>query len=130
MNNRWNNPLNNLMNNQTNNRWNNRWNNIRTLSRLKNGCDGIIQAIIIDPGVFMVFLFQSIIVLYDPYIFPFCFIAISVELLNTAIEQLCDHICPSKYNVAIKDIKDISAAATMISQSIPLILIFVNTFIF
>lgn len=37
------------------------------------------------------------------------------ELINTAIENLCDHITPEK-NVAIGKIKDLAAAAVLVSS--------------
>lgn len=43
-----------------------------------------------------------------------CALVISLELLNTAIEKLCDYIEPNK-NEKIRIIKDISAAAVLIS---------------
>jgi undecaprenol kinase/diacylglycerol kinase (ATP) len=42
-------------------------------------------------------------------------LVISMELINTSIEYLCDFIHPEK-NDAIKKIKDISAAAVLISS--------------
>jgi diacylglycerol kinase (ATP) len=50
----------------------------------------------------------------------FLFLAIATglvwmtELLNTAIEKLCDLVCPEKHP-AIKFIKDVSAAAVLIT---------------
>jgi diacylglycerol kinase (ATP) len=49
------------------------------------------------------------------------FIAIAIglvwmaELFNTAIEKLCDMVCPQK-NPAIKFIKDLSAAAVLVTS--------------
>lgn len=45
---------------------------------------------------------------------------ISLELLNTAVENLCDLIDP-QYNPKIKKIKDISAGAVLFSSIIALI---------
>ena len=42
------------------------------------------------------------------------FLVLIVELMNTAIEKMCDFMCPDKNNV-IRDIKDIYSAAVMIS---------------
>lgn len=47
-------------------------------------------------------------------------IVISMELINTSIEYICDFIHPDKHHV-IKKIKDISAAAVLISSIISLI---------
>jgi len=106
-----------------------RWNNIRTFSRLHSCWNGLQIAILIDPGVLMVIISQSIIIIFNPYIFPFCLTAISIELLNTAIELTCDYICQNEYNLMIRDIKDIASTATFITQIIPIILIIINTFI-
>ncbi|MDH4129227.1 MAG: diacylglycerol kinase family protein [Spirochaetota bacterium] len=43
-----------------------------------------------------------------------CSLVISFELINTALEKLCDYIEPNK-NEKIRIIKDISAAAVLIS---------------
>lgn len=109
---------------------NNRWNNIRTVSRFENAYNGFITSIQHDPGVLIVMISQSIIILYNPYMFPFCLIAISIELINTSIELICDKICNNQYNVIIRDIKDITALATFITQLIPFILTFLNVFVF
>ena len=37
------------------------------------------------------------------------------ETLNTAIEKICDHVCENKTHQAIKIIKDIAAAAVLLS---------------
>lgn len=50
----------------------------------------------------------------------------SMEALNSAIEKLCDFICP-KIDRRIKNIKDLAAAAVLISAIIALI---VGFFIF
>lgn len=42
-----------------------------------------------------------------------CFAVLSAEILNTAIEKICDIIQP-QYDVRIKFIKDISAGAVLI----------------
>jgi diacylglycerol kinase len=44
-----------------------------------------------------------------------------MELINTGIEYLCDFIHPEKHD-AIKKIKDISAAAVLISSIISLVI--------
>lgn len=38
---------------------------------------------------------------------------ISQEMMNTALEELCDHIEPN-YNLAIKTIKDVAAASVLV----------------
>ena len=48
-------------------------------------------------------------------------LVISMELINTSIEYLCDFIHPEKHD-AIKKIKDISAAAVLISSIISLVI--------
>ena len=48
-------------------------------------------------------------------------LVISIELINTSIEYLCDFIRPEKHD-AIKKIKDISAAAVLISSIISLVI--------
>lgn len=50
-----------------------------------------------------------------------CALVISLELINTAIELLCDFIEPSK-NEKIRIIKDISAAGVLVSAIIALII--------
>lgn len=42
-----------------------------------------------------------------------CFIVLSAEILNTAIEKICDIIQP-EYDERIKFIKDVSAGAVLI----------------
>lgn len=49
-----------------------------------------------------------------------CGAVISLELMNTAIEKLCDMIEPNK-NDKIKVIKDISAAAVLVASVVSLI---------
>ena len=48
-------------------------------------------------------------------------LVISMELINTSIEYLCDFIHPEKHD-AIKKIKDISAAAVLISSIISVVI--------
>lgn len=50
-----------------------------------------------------------------------CGAVISLELINTAIEKLCDLIEPNK-NDKIKNIKDISAAAVLVTAIFSLII--------
>lgn len=47
-------------------------------------------------------------------IFLVCFSVLSLEIINTAIEKLCDMVQP-EYDVRIKIIKDISAGAVLIA---------------
>jgi diacylglycerol kinase len=47
-------------------------------------------------------------------------IVISIEMVNTSIEELCNYIQPEK-NELIKKIKDISAGAVLVSSIIALI---------
>ena len=42
-------------------------------------------------------------------------LVLSLELINSAIENLCDHISP-EWHIMIKKIKDISAAAVLIAS--------------
>ena len=67
----------------------------------------------------------------------FLFIIVSIglvwmaELFNTAIEQLCDMVCPQQ-NPKIKFIKDLSAAAVLVTASVALItacIIFIPIFL-
>lgn len=44
----------------------------------------------------------------------------TAELFNSAIEQLCDHLSPEQ-NVRIKKIKDLSAAAVLVSAIVALV---------
>ena len=50
-----------------------------------------------------------------------CAIVISLELINTAIELLCDFVEPNK-NEKIRIIKDISAAGVLVSAIIALVI--------
>lgn len=53
------------------------------------------------------------------------------ELFNTAIEQLCDMVCPQQHP-KIKFIKDVSAAAVLVTAAVALIsacIIFIPAFI-
>jgi diacylglycerol kinase (ATP) len=53
------------------------------------------------------------------------------ELFNTAIEQLCDMVCPQQHP-QIKFIKDVSAAAVLVTAAVALItacIIFIPAFI-
>jgi diacylglycerol kinase len=44
-----------------------------------------------------------------------CFaVVLSFEIINSAIEKLCDVVCPD-FNPAIKKVKDMSASAVLIS---------------
>ncbi len=48
-------------------------------------------------------------------------IVISLEIVNEAIERLCDRIT-KEYDSQIKDIKDLSAAAVLVTSLISLVL--------
>jgi len=50
-----------------------------------------------------------------------CALVISLELINTAIELLCDFVEPNK-NEKIRIIKDISAAGVLVSAIIALVI--------
>jgi diacylglycerol kinase (ATP) len=53
------------------------------------------------------------------------------ELFNTAIEQLCDMVCPQQHP-NIKFIKDVSAAAVLVTAAVALVtacIIFIPAFI-
>lgn len=44
----------------------------------------------------------------------------SLEIMNSAIENLCDHVTP-QYNDTIKKIKDLAAAAVFVASAISVI---------
>jgi len=50
-----------------------------------------------------------------------CFLVLVAELINTAIEKLCDFVQPT-YHIKIKMVKDISAGAVLITAFMALIL--------
>ncbi len=51
-----------------------------------------------------------------------CFaVILSFEIINSAIEKICDFICP-EFNLSIKKIKDMSAAAVLLSAIITVII--------
>lgn len=50
-----------------------------------------------------------------------CGLVISLELLNTALEKLCDVVEPNR-NEKIRVIKDISAAAVLVASAIALVI--------
>ncbi len=60
----------------------------------------------------------------------FLFVAIGIglvwmaELFNTAIEQLCDMVCPEQHPT-IKVIKDLSAAAVLVAALVAVIIAFI-----
>lgn len=60
----------------------------------------------------------------------FLFVAIAIglvwmaELFNTAIEQLCDMVCPQQHPT-IKFIKDLSAAAVLVAALVAVIIAFI-----
>jgi len=88
----------------------------------KYGIDGIITALIKSKLLLLITLF--IIVMSAGYLFKasqieFIIIIIvsgvlmSLEMINTSIELICDFIEPDR-NLKIKDIKDISAGAVLL----------------
>ncbi|HEY8658696.1 MAG TPA: diacylglycerol kinase family protein [Hanamia sp.] len=51
-----------------------------------------------------------------------CFaVVLSFEIINSAIEKLCNMVCPT-FNLSIKKIKDMSASAILFSAIISLII--------
>lgn len=51
-----------------------------------------------------------------------CFaIVLSFEIINSAIEKLCDLVCP-EFNLTIKKVKDISASAVLLASIISFII--------
>lgn len=50
-----------------------------------------------------------------------CFaVVLSFEIINSAIEKLCDLVCP-QFNLTIKKVKDMSASAVLLSAIISFI---------
>lgn len=51
-----------------------------------------------------------------------CFtVVLSFEIINSAIEKLCDMVCPH-FNLTIKKVKDMSAAAVLLAAIIAFII--------
>ena len=51
-----------------------------------------------------------------------CFsVVLSLEIINSAIEKLCDLVCP-EFNLTIKKVKDMSASAVLFSAIISFII--------
>ncbi|MGN6249147.1 MAG: diacylglycerol kinase family protein [Ginsengibacter sp.] len=51
-----------------------------------------------------------------------CFaVVLSFEIINSAIEKLCDLVCPD-FNLVIKKVKDMSASAVLLSAIITFII--------
>jgi diacylglycerol kinase len=51
-----------------------------------------------------------------------CFaVVLSLEIINSAIEKLCDLVCPD-FNLTIKKVKDMSASAVLFSAIISFII--------
>jgi diacylglycerol kinase len=51
-----------------------------------------------------------------------CFaVVLSLEIINSAIEKLCDLVCPT-FNLTIKKVKDMSASAVLFSAIISFII--------
>lgn len=51
-----------------------------------------------------------------------CFaVVLSLEVINSAIEKLCDLVCPT-FNLTIKKVKDMSASAVLLSAIISFII--------
>ena len=51
-----------------------------------------------------------------------CFaVVLSFEIINSAIEKLCDLVCPD-FNLTIKKVKDMSASAVLLSAIIAFII--------
>lgn len=51
-----------------------------------------------------------------------CFaVVLSFEIINSAIEKLCDLVCP-EFNLTIKKVKDMAASAVLLSAIIAFII--------
>lgn len=51
-----------------------------------------------------------------------CFaVVLSFEIINSAIEKLCDLVCPD-FNLTIKKVKDMSASAVLLSAIITFVI--------
>jgi len=54
-----------------------------------------------------------------------CSLVISAELMNTAVEILCDYACSGKFDERIRRIKDISAASVLVLAICSLLIAFI-----
>ncbi len=50
-----------------------------------------------------------------------CAVVLSLEIVNSAIEKLCDLVCPT-FNLTIKKVKDMSAAAVLLAAILSVII--------
>ena len=90
---------------------------MRTYERILDAINGISKSAAKDEGFICHLILMMILCYISKFsqVFPHALIAISIELLNTSIENLCDKVCKDICE-EIKTIKDISAGASFIAQ--------------
>ena len=97
---------------------------INRSNSLLNALAGVKSALLTQHNLVIQFIAAIVAIAFGLFfkisISEFCFIIFSIilvialELINTAVESLCDFIHPDKHE-KIKQIKDISAAAVLIA---------------
>ena len=88
---------------------------MRTYERLIDAFNGLWHAFRRDEGLLCLSLLLCVACSTDRSAIPLSLAAVAVELLNTAIEMLCDLLCPT-HHPTIGQIKDVSAAASLMTQ--------------
>jgi diacylglycerol kinase (ATP) len=78
-----------------------------------------IEFIALIINIFMI-IFLKLNTLDTSIIFIVCSIVLSLEIINTAIEKICDFIQPN-HDERIKTIKDISAASVLLASFLSII---------
>lgn len=90
---------------------------MRTYERLTDALSGVWYAVWNDEGVPVLFALLVLLgILLGPRAWPWLCACAAVELLNTAIEVLCDFVCAGRHDRRIGAIKDMAAAASLCMQ--------------
>lgn len=89
----------------------------RTWERVADALRGFWFALRHDPGLGMLLAFHAL--LYaaaGPRVLPWTCVCVGMELMNTAVERLCDFACGGRRDPLIGAVKDMSAAASLACQ--------------
>lgn len=86
---------------------------------LKNERNFQIELLALALNIFLCFVF-SVSVMEMMIILLCCFLVLSAEIINTAIEKLCNFVHPN-YHVEIGVIKDLAAAAVVVLAILSLV---------
>ena len=70
-----------------------------------------------DPGVRLLLLLLLLLCgAVGPRMAPWACLCLGMELMNTAVERLCDAVCRGRWDRTIGAVKDMAAAASMLCQ--------------